>query len=47
MELAGTPAPDDRARMQQYFHEPDHPGVVDLDAGILRGPDGDREGEPL
>ena len=47
MELVCSPATDHGARVQQHFHEPDHPGVVDLDAGILRGPDGDRECEPL
>ena len=47
VEWAGTPTPDDRACVQQHLHEPDHPGIVDLDAGVLCGPDGDREGEPL
>lgn len=47
MELVCSPATDHGARVQQHFHEPDHPGVVDLDAGILRGPDGDRECESL
>jgi hypothetical protein len=47
MELVCPPATDQGARVQQHFHEPDHPSVVDLDAGILRGPDGDREREPL
>jgi len=48
MELVCSPATDHGARVQEHFHEPDHSGVVDLDAGILRSPDGDREwGEPL
>ena len=47
MELFGAPTTDHGAPVQQNFHQPDHPGVVDLDAGILRGSDGDRQGQPL
>ena len=47
MDLVCPPATDDGARVQQHFHQADHAGVVDLDAGISRAPDGDGEGEPL
>ena len=33
--------------MQQDFEQADDAGVVDFDAGIARGADGDRQGDPL
>ena len=39
--------PDRRAAVQQDFHEPDHAGVVDLDAGELRGSHRDGQRQPL
>ena len=35
------------AAMQEDFEEADKTGVVDLDAGIADGADGDREGKAL
>jgi hypothetical protein len=37
VDLLGSPPAGRGAAMQQYFHEPDHARVVDLDAGKLRG----------
>jgi len=47
MELLRGPAADGGAGMQQHLHEADHAGVVNLDAGVLGGADGDGQGEAL
>jgi hypothetical protein len=47
VELAGTPAPDQGACVQQHFHEADHAGVVDFDTRILGGAHGDGQCESL
>jgi hypothetical protein len=33
MDVGGSPSVELRATVQQHFHQPDHPGVVDPDTG--------------
>ena len=40
MGLAGTPAPELSAMMEQDFHEAKHAGVVDVDTGDFAAPGG-------
>ena len=47
VDLLGGPAANLSAAMQEDFEEADKTGVVDLDAGIADGADGDREGKAL
>ena len=47
MDVDGAPSVQLRAGVQQYFHEPHHPGVVDLDAGDFRLAGHDRQGDLL
>ena len=45
MDLPGRPTPDRDAAVEQDLHEPNHPGVVDFDAGKPGGAcrDGQRQ----
>jgi hypothetical protein len=47
VDLLGGPAAEVSAAMQEDFEEPDEAGIVDLDAGVAHGADGDRQGEAL
>jgi len=47
VDLLGGPAADVAAAMQEDFEEADDAGLVDLDAGIADGTNGDRQGEVL
>ena len=47
MEVRGPPACDEGAPIQEHFHEADHPGVVNLDAGHLGGADLNRARQAL
>src|ERR1700745_3017709 len=47
MDLLGRPATDVCATVQEDFHQPDDARLVDLDAGIAPGADGDRQGDAL
>src|SRR5215471_12311840 len=47
MDLLSRPAADVRAAVQEDLHQPDDAGLVDLDAGIAHGPDGNRQGDAL
>src|SRR5262245_5537479 len=47
VDLLGRPAADVSSAMQQDFEEADDAGVVDFNAGIAHGTDGDRQGDPL
>src|SRR6516165_593577 len=42
MDLLSRPAADVRAAVQEDLHQPDDAGLVDLDAGIAHGTDGNR-----
>ena len=47
MDLPGRPAADHRSAVEQNLHEPDHPSVVDFDAGKLGSAYRDRQRQPL
>ena len=47
MDLLGGPAAEVSAGMQEDLEEADEAGIVDLDAGVAHGADGDRPGEAL
>ena len=47
VNLLGRPAANGVATVQEDLQKADDPGVVDLDAGISHGTDGDRQGEAL
>src|SRR5262249_39650225 len=47
MDLLGRPAADVGAAVQKDLHQPDDAGLVDLDAGIAHGTNGDRQGDAL
>ena len=47
VDLRGGPATDVSSAMQQDFEQADDAGVVDFDAGITHGADGDRQRDPL
>ena len=47
MDLAGGPAADLRAAMQEDLEQTDDARLVDLEAGITHRADGDRMGEAL
>ena len=47
MDLLDAPAADLSAAVQQHFEQPDDAHVVDLDARIAHGADGDRQGDTL
>ncbi len=47
MNLLGGPAADGTAVMQENLQKPDDPQVVDFDAGITDGGDGDGQGDLL
>ena len=47
VDLLGRPAADVSAAMQHDFEQADDPGVVDFDAGVAHGADGDRQRNPL
>ncbi len=47
MDLRGAPAGYECAAVQHHFHQADHAGVVNLDAGILCRSDGDRQRQSL
>ena len=38
MDLPGAPSPELSTAVQQYFHQTEHAGVVDLDAGDFAVP---------
>ena len=42
MDVGGTPSVELCTAVQQYLHQPDHAGVVDLNAGDFGLADGDR-----
>jgi hypothetical protein len=46
-DLLGRPAADLIAAVQQHFQQADDTRVVDLDAGMADGADGDRQSDPL
>src|SRR6516162_2966677 len=47
VDVLGGPAAEVGAAMQEDFEETDEAGIVDFDAGITHGTDGDRPGEAL
>ena len=47
VDLLGRPAADVSTAMQEDFEQTDGAHVVDLDAGIAHGDDGDRQGDAL
>ena len=47
MDLFGRRAADGVAAMQQDFQQADGPRVMDFNAGITDGADGDGQGQPL
>lgn len=47
MELGGAPARKPGSTMQENFHQPDHAGVLDLDARELDRAQLDGEGQAL
>jgi hypothetical protein len=47
VDVFGPPATHGSAAVQQYFHKPDHAGVVDFDAGKLCRSHGDGQGQAL
>src|SRR5262252_8086402 len=47
MNLLGGPAAHRITAVQQHLQKPDHPGVLDFDAGMPHPPDGDRQSQPL
>ena len=47
MDLLGGPAAEVSAGMQEDLEEADEAGIVDLDAGVAHGADGNRQGEAL
>src|SRR6516165_10043874 len=47
VDLLGGPAAEVSAAMQEDFEEADEAGIVDFDAGVAHGADGDRQGEAL
>ena len=47
MDVFGSPATHRCAAVQQNLHQADHAGVVDFDAGKLRGSDGDGQSQTL
>ena len=47
VNVFGSPATHRGAAVQQNLHEADHAGVVDFDAGELRGPNGDGQSQAL
>ena len=47
MDIGGSPAVELRAAMQQHFHQPHHPRVVNLDAGDFGLACRDRQSYPL
>jgi hypothetical protein len=47
VDLLGGPAADVSAAVQQDFEEADDAHLVDFDAGIAYGADGDRQRDPL
>ena len=47
MDLAGRPAAELRAAMQEHLEQTHDTRLVDLEAGITNGTDADRAGEAL
>src|SRR5215469_809206 len=47
MNLLGGPAAHRITAVQQHLQKPDHPGVLDFDAGMPHPADGDRQSQPL
>src|SRR5258708_34490746 len=47
MDVGGPPSVQLRATVQQHFHQPHHPGIVDLDAGDFGFAERDRQRHPL
>ena len=47
MEVCSPPASDDGAPIQEHFHQADHAGVVNLDAGHFGGADLNRARQAL
>ncbi len=47
VDLPGRPAADVSSAMQQDFEQADDARVVDFDAGVAHGADGDRQGDAL
>src|SRR6516165_10922717 len=47
MDLLGAPSPELSTAVQQYFHQTEHAGVVDLDAGDFAVACGDRKSQAL
>src|SRR6516225_8159493 len=47
VDLAGAPAPELGTTVEQHFHQTEHAGVVDLDAGDFAVSCGNRESQAL